>query len=337
MNWKNKTLITLLIILLFATWLGINQDTSNKILSPLIQKLSQSQAPSETGRVYAKYSFDFLSQREYQGSKIKLEREIAKEEKYTSWIFSYLSDSQKITGQVNLPNKTGKLPVIIMLRGYADKEIYFTGLGTRKAAGVLAENGFITLAPDFLGFGGSDSETTDVLLNRFKRPITILNLIASLKSLNQVDLDNVFFWAHSNGGQIALSVLEIKEFNYPTTLWAPVTRGFPECILDYIDQENTTPESEKVLSAVANFETTYDSKLYSTTNYYQKINAPLQIHQGGADPWVPVEWQQDLTKNLKDLGKKVDYYYYPKADHNLQPNWDTVTERDLDFFKSFLD
>ncbi|MBL7078061.1 dienelactone hydrolase family protein [Candidatus Shapirobacteria bacterium] len=308
----------------------------SKIISPLVKRFSGSQNTLNPERVYAEYSFDSLSQKKYEGSQIKLEREILKEEKYTSWVFSYLSDGQKVTGQLNLPKKTGKSPVVIMLRGYADKEIYFTGLGTRKAAGVLAENGFITFAPDFLGFGGSDSETTDVLLNRFKRPVTVLNLIASLNNFPQADLNHVFLWAHSNGGQIALSVLEISGFNYPATLWAPVTLGFPECVLDYIDQENLTPEAQKVLSAVNDFETTYDPKIFSTDNYYQKINAPIQIHQGGADPWVPAEWQEDLIKELNKLKKEVTYYYYPQADHNLEPSWDTVVQKDLEFFNRFL-
>ncbi len=307
----------------------------NKILSPLVEKFSQSDSQPE--RIYAQYSFEALSQKEYQGSKITQERQISKQDKYASWIFSYLSDNQKVTGQLNLPSKKGKLPVVIMLRGYAEKEGYYTGSGTKKAAGFFAENGFITLAPDFLGYGGSDLETPDILLNRFKRPITILNLIASLKNLDQANLDQVFIWAHSNGGQIALSILGIGEFNYPTALWAPVTTGFPNCILHYIDKDDLSPESEKVLQAVANFETTYDPKLYSTTNYYNKIQAPIQLHQGGADPWIPVEWQQELVKNLKSLGKEINYHYYPKADHNLKPNWDTAIERDLQFFKSNLE
>src|SRR4030043_219471 len=94
-------------------------------------------------------------------------------------------NGQKVTGMANLPKRQGKLPVIVMLRGYADDEIYFTGLGTRKSAGVFAENGFLTLAPDFLGFGGSETCSADILEARFERPVTVLNLLASIKNLPQ--------------------------------------------------------------------------------------------------------------------------------------------------------
>jgi len=40
-------------------------------------------------------------------------------------------------------------------------------MGTEKMADFLAKNGFLTLAPDFLGYGGSDSAFPDMLLTRF--------------------------------------------------------------------------------------------------------------------------------------------------------------------------
>ncbi len=319
-------------ILLVALGLGAflwSSESENKILSPLIS-LRQEQAKQRT---FDQYSFENLARREYRGSKINLEKQISQEEKYTSWLFSYQSDGKKVTGMANLPVGDGPFPVIIMLRGYADKEIYFTGLGTRKAAGVFAENGFLTLAPDFLGFGGSDWESADILEARFERPITVLNLIASIKNIPQAKSEQIFLLGHSNGGQIALSVLEISGKNYPTTLWAPVTESFPESIVGYINKENLTPESEKVLEAVENFKKDYDPRLYSITNFWKKINAPLQIHQGGADEWVPKEWQEKAVGELKKLNKKIDYYFYPSSDHNLKQDWDEAVKRDVVFFK----
>jgi hypothetical protein len=32
----------------------------------------------------------------------------------------------------------------------------------------------------------------------------------------------------------------------------------------------------------------------------------------------------------------ISYYKYPGADHNLQPSWDTVVERDIDFYTKHL-
>lgn len=234
----------------------------------------------------------------------------------------------------NIPHSKGKHPVIIMLRGYADKEIYFTGLGTRKAAGVFAQNGFLTLAPDFLGFGDSDSESADILEARFTRPVTVLNLIASVATLPQADPTQIFLWGHSNGGQIALSVLEISGKPYPTTLWAPVTTPFPQSILQYLDLDNLTPESKKVVQALEDFTATHSPEEFSITNplFLEKITAPLQLHQGERDPLIDARQQREFVAQLKKMGKKIIAYFYPQADHNLKPNWDEVVKKDIIFF-----
>jgi len=226
-----------------------------------------------------------------------------------------------------------------MLRGYADDEIYFTGLGTRKSAGVFAENGFITLAPDFLGFGGSDTSSADILEARFERPITVLNLLASMKSLPEADVEKVFMWGHSNGGQIALSVLEILAKNnlsanwrIPTTLWAPVTKGFPESVLQYMAELDD--QGLKVKKTIDDFTSIYESKYYSIDQYWNDIQTPLQVHQGTADEYIQTEWTDNFVQTLKNLGKSVVYYKYANNDHNLSRDWDLVVSRDLKFFQS---
>jgi dipeptidyl aminopeptidase/acylaminoacyl peptidase len=235
---------------------------------------------------------------------------------------------------LNLPQKQGKMPVIVMLRGYADDQVYFTGLGTRKGAAVFAENGFITLAPDFLGFSGSDTSSADILEARFERPVTILNLLASIKNLPQANTDKIFLWGHSNGGQIALSVLEISQKTMPTTLWAPVTKGFPESVLQYIT--DLDDQGLKVKKAIDDFQNLYDSNYYSIDHYWNDIQATIQVHQGTTDEYIDTEWTDNFVKTLKDLGKNITYYQYPKNDHNLSKDWDTVIQRDLQFFKKFL-
>ncbi|KKR51142.1 MAG: hypothetical protein UT84_C0002G0003 [Candidatus Curtissbacteria bacterium GW2011_GWA1_40_16] len=85
---------------------------------------------------------------------------------------------------------------------------------------------------------------------------------------------------------------------------------------------------------VADFEKDYDSELYSLTNYLDKINAPIQIHQGGGDEAVPIKWSDDLVKVLKDKGKDVSYFTYAGDDHNFaKGSWQTVVNRNIEFYK----
>lgn len=347
-----KILLTITALLLLATgfYLLAKKENSKQTISPL----GKNQPQKEIGPL-EKYSFEKLKERTFAGSEIKLEKIIKEQEGlasptsrngqgeptggYTSWLFSYLSDGKKVTGMLNLPITPGSktMPVIIMLRGYVDDQIYFTGLGTRNTAGKFAQNGFITLAPDFLGFGRSDSPPADILETRFTRPITVLNLIASIKTLSMADPEKIFLWGHSNGGQIALSVLEISETNYPTTLWAPVTEKFPESILNYMDDyEKMDDLGKEVYDRIKKFEKKYDVSKFCANSHLGDIVAPIQVHQGGADTLVPQQWSDDFTNQMQGLGKEVNYFTYPKSDHNLKQDWGKVIKKDLEFFQELL-
>ena len=172
----------------------------------------------------------------------------------------------------------------------------------------------------------------NIIEDRFWRPIEILQLIASLKNLSQANPDKISIWGHSNGGQIALSVLEISGKNYSTTLWAPVSKPFPFSILYYTDEADDFGKALR--KVVAGFEALYDSDEFSIHNYYDWINAPVQIHQGTGDEAVPLKWSQDLAKALKDKDKDVQLFVYPGADHNLLGAWDTAVQRDILWFNT---
>jgi len=281
-----------------------------------------------------KYGFGVLQQQIFVGSEITKIKILKDQPEFTSWYFSYEAASlgKKITGMYNLPSgRPGKLPVIVMIRGYVDDNIYYTGIGTEHAADFFAKNGSITLAPDFLNFGGSDQDAENILEARFTKPVEVLELLASIKNIPEADPEKVFLWGHSNGGQIALSVLEISKKNYPTVLWAPVSKGFPESVLTYLGELDD--QGKMVVEAIDNFKLDYDPKNYSIDDYWADIQAPIQLEQGGADPLVPQEWSDDLARTLRGLGKKVTYYTYPRNDHNLSKDWNTVVQRDLEFFK----
>jgi len=291
-----------------------------------------------------KYTFVNPAAKELSLGEIVLEEIIVEEEKYTSYLFSYQTEGKKVTGMLNLPKKStlspacpatggGKLPAVIMLRGYADDSIYFTGLGTRKAAGELAKAGFITFAPDFLGFGGSDTPSVDILEARFQRPLTVLSLLKAVETFPSVDPENLFLWGHSNGGQIALSVLEITQKNIPTVLWSPVTKGFPECVLYYMGELDD--QGMKVKKAIDQFVEDYQGEDFSVDSHYDLINTSIQVHQGLRDPLIPLEWTQDFLEQMKNLNREVEYFRYPKADHNLVPDWDQAINRTINFFKRF--
>lgn len=331
---KKLLSIFFIIIAAFAAGWWVNSFyqsglATTSLISPVILK------PLE------KYTIENLAQAEVKKGNIVLDEILEENEDFSSYLFSFEFDPtlqekeiKKVTGQLNLPADKGSFPVVIMLRGYVDQEIYETGIGTRKATSVLAKNGFITIAPDFLGYGGSDKEAKNIFETRFQTYTTVLSILESLHSIKEWDRENIFLWGHSNGGQIALVILEITGKDYPTTLWAPVTKPFPYSILYYTDEAED--KGKYIRRELAKFENLYNADSFSVDEYFEKIKAPLQIHQGTADEAVPVVWSNGFVKKLEKLDIDITYYKYIGANHNMVPSWNTVVSRDLSFFKGYI-
>ncbi len=291
-------------------------------------------------RLLDKYTYDALSKRDFTPSQISIGKTIKNDPTFTSSLFYYLVDGKKVSGVINAPKKPGSYPAIVMFRGYVDKDKYTPGTGTEHAGEIFARNGLITLAPDFLGYGESDLASNDSIEDRFQTYTTGVILLTSLKNLNEVlppgisaDITKVGVWGHSNGGQIAISVLEISGRNYPTVLWAPVSKPFPYSVLYYTDEFED--HGRALRAAIANFEKDYDSELYSPTNYLARINATIQLNQGTDDEEVPLKWSSQFYDDLKKLNKDVTYFTYTGQDHNFDnPQlWLLAVNRGLAFYK----
>lgn len=302
----------------------------------------------------AKYTFESLKKKKFLSLPITLGNIVDENESIISQMFYFNlretivgeSKYRKISGLINVPKAQGTYPIIVMMRGFVPKEIYSTGIGTQRAGEFFARNGFITISSDFLGYGNSDNPSKDSIEERFQTYTTALNLFSSLENLNvelaasysgkiKADSSKVGIWGHSNGGHIALSVLEITGKNYPTVLWAPVSKPFPYSIFFFMDEFDD--HGKALRKVVADFEADYDIELYSPSNFYSWLNAPIQIHQGTSDEAVPLRWSENLVEDLEKLGKDVEYFVYPGADHNLLPDgWSIAVQRSLDFYKKKL-
>ncbi len=299
-----------------------------------------------------KYTFDALSKTNFESSKIVLGDVVENNADFTSRIFFFevgdllpnsmdLGQVRRVSGLINIPEGEGSFPIIVMFRGYVDKEVYTTGAGTQRVGEVLASNGFITIAADFLGYGQSDGSSENEMEERFQTYTTAVTLLKSLGNLNgtfesegvdaKADSNRVGIWGHSNGGQIAISVLEITEDEIPTVLWAPVSKPFPYSILFYTDEFDD--RGKYLRRVIAQFEEDYDADDYSIEKFFKRINAPIQIHQGSADNSVPQKWSDEFVKQLEKLDKEVEYFIYPQADHNLLPSgWSQAVERNIEFY-----
>lgn len=319
-----------LVGILFFGWQFFNKSNSG-FLNPFVSEKKE----AVVEKPLLKYSFVNIKNRGGKPSKIKLEKILRKNNGFTSFLFSYLSNDRKVTGLLHLPDGEAKKPIIVMLRGYVDINEYQTGIGTRPAGEYYAKEGFITIAPDYLGYGGSDMPPQgNIWEERFLRHVAVQDLFASLPTLPNADTDHIFLWGHSNGGMESLAALEISGKDYPTVLWAPVSAYFPYDVLYYLNEAED--KGKALRKELANFEKDYDVDNYSIATHMDWIKAPVQLHQGSSDPYIPLSWSDELASVLKENANKVNYFVYPGTDHNMRPSWDTIVKRDVEFFKSYL-
>lgn len=338
---KKIVFITALIMLAaFLFFLTQNRPS----LNPLIK-------PAPKPKPFLSYNFDNLQKTKFPVNQITVGSKISETKNSLSQMFYFEVPKtpnskimQKVSGLINIPKQPGTYPVIIMFRGFVPKEIYQPGIGTEPSAKIFAQNGFITIAPDFLGYGDSSKASDNGFEDRFQTYTTALTLLSSIQTLNsgleasysgqiKADGTKVGIWAHSNGGQIALSTLAISGITFPTVLWAPVSKSFPYSILYYTDESDD--QGKALRKALANFEESYDTDQFSPSNFYQWIKAPIEIHQGTADVEVPLWWSDDLVKILKKDSVDVTYITHPGADHNLLPfGWSDAVSESIVYFNS---
>lgn len=331
-NMKQWVIIGICVFLIgvAAFFLRQGHRDTGSFLSPLSANVEK---PLE------KYSIPRLSERTFTPAPIVFDTPVATTSGYTAYTFHFDVDGKKVTGLAHVPHgwetENRTYPVIVQLRGYVDIQIYAPGVGTAHSAEVFSTNGFISLAPDFLGYGGSDPSPANSIEDRFWTYTTVLQLLASIGTVPHADVPHVGLWGHSNGGQIALTVLTIlADRGIPTVLWAPVSKPFPYNILYYTDEFDD--HGKALRKAVADFEKDYDADQFSLTSYLDRINAPMQFHQGGSDESVPIRWTDDFVALLKKKGKDVRYFIYSGMDHNMSPtsDWNTIMDRDIRFFRT---
>ena len=260
----------------------------------------------EPERPLLRYTFEQLRSTEVAPTAVSLSADdISSDEGVRTFIYSSTPLERKMTGVVNLPaTVTASTSAIIMLRGYVPPNQYAPGVGTKNAARVLAQAGFVTIAPDFFGYGDSEAEPKDEWQARFEKPLTVISLLKGLRTTGFTLPDGTGFtpksiglWGHSNGGQIALSSLAILQEPIPTALWAPVTAPFPYSILYFSDEE--ADEGKQSRKWISLFDNLYDAQPFSFTNYLDGLRGPVQLQQGTNDDAVLKWWSDEFVQKLK--------------------------------------
>jgi len=239
----------------------------------------------------------------------------------------YLSDGLKVVGFIWRPKDMGskKLPLIIFNRG-GNRE--FAKLTPGHGIQQFALEGFVVIASQYRGndggegleeFGGADVHD-------------VLNLVPLAESLGYVDMKNIFMLGWSRGGMMAFLALKNN-----IAVNAVAVGGCPT---------NMVSESKKRPGSVANifrplipgYDTHAEESLRERSSIFwsERINVPVLIMHGGADPRVAPSEALFLAQKLQEQGKTYELVVYAGDDHAISMNKTDSNRRIVEWFRKYM-
>ncbi len=291
--------------------------------------------PSPTPDPYAEYTVSGLAARDYGGGTLQIEETLAVTAAFTRTLVTFPSDGLTIYGFMNVPQGEGPFPVVLVLHGYIDPEVYNTLAYTTRYADSLARAGYLAIHPNLRGYPPSDDGP-----DRFRvgKASDVLNLVAIVREqggapgpLAQADPGRIGVWGHSMGGGIALRVITVDPGVEAAVLYGSMSGDEAqnyEAVLEWSDGEHGEEELETPEEALERI---------SPINYLDRIEAAVSIHHSDADPVVPPEWSTDLCRRLQALGKTVECFSYAGLPHTVRGEGDLLfRQRTAGFFDRHL-
>jgi dipeptidyl aminopeptidase/acylaminoacyl peptidase len=275
-----------------------------------------------------------LRERTYAAGDIQVTHTITETDSFVKYLIRYPSDDLTITGMMNVPKGEGPFPVVILNHGYIPPSRFWSGADTWRAADHLAASGYLTISPDFRGWGGSDSGDN---FFRTGLVIDVLNLISSLPSLPQAQSDQVGMWGHSMGGGVTTKAISIDPRIKAAVLYAPVSADDTDVMRRW-GRGRGGGGDESLLRVYR--EASADQKflrLTSPIHHFNLVRTPVQIHQGTADTTTPPRWAEAIRDALQAAEKEVEYFDYPRQGHAFQgESWNLFMQRVTEFFDRTL-
>ena len=303
------------------------------------------------------YTIAGLRERDFPGGEIQIGARIAFNDQFSTFLISYPSEGLTITGVLNIPAGEGPFPVIVMNHGFYPRSEYTSGDGSQRAAEYLTQRGYITVSSDYRTWGGSDFG-----FSFFHTGLVadMMNLLASLDSIPQVDVSRIGMWGHSMGGGITTKILTLESPVRAAVLYAPnsaddadlIARWGYGCIgdiaagelLDTCNSADVIPESLPA-EVIAAYEVAAQSpeRMREIAPYYHldSVNVPVQIHIGSADGdyigSTPPEWSYKLNQALLDWNKNVQLFVYQNQRHSFTGDaWILFMDRAVEFYDENL-
>ena len=239
----------------------------------------------------------------------------------------YMSDGLEISAFLYKPVHTNgrRLPVVIINRGGSRDLGAWDPWGFTRSAYEYGNAGFVVLASQYRGGGGSQGEDefggADV--------DDVLNLITAAKSLNYADSGNIFMAGASRGGMMTCLAIRRK---------APIRAAFiVSGMFDLEENARDRPEMKRNFQQMIPGFREHEAERYrdrSAVYWAQEITVPVLILHGTADWRVDVSQALAFAQELQRQKKTYELMIFPNDSHGVPVYRRPSTS--IEWFKKFM-
>src|SRR6266545_394549 len=268
-----------------------------------------SRTPSPEPRAPA-YYIESLRAREPVAGRIEIGELTASGGGYIKHHVTWTSGGQPMTGTISLPTGAGPHPVVIVNHEHIPPERYWIGQDSGIFGDPMAAHGFITIAPNYVGYNGSGPGDAALLPNQ-RIAATVMDLISSLGSLPQADPSRVAVVGHSQGGGVSQILMVVDPRIRAVVLHAPVSSS---------EVENAMRRHARSGSWTELGDPAQNAEAYthvSPRSYFAAWQPPVLLVQGTADHTIPAEHTQATYDALQRSGATARLVWIQGADHDL--------------------
>ncbi len=250
----------------------------------------------------------------YPGSEITIVEELDKGSNYRRYYAYYLSEGLKIYALLTIPNgdpPEGGWPAIVFNHGYIPPDVYRTTERYIAYVDEIAKAGYVVFRIDYRGHDASEGEATGAYGNPGYQ-IDVLNAVASIKQLPDVNPDKIGMWGHSMGGYLTLRTMVISKDVKVGVIWAGVVASYTDLLYNWrrTGAFTPSPSSRGVgwrTAWIEAYGTPEQNPVFwdsvSATSYLADLSGPLELHHGTADEDVPLEFSIRLAEQARNAGK----------------------------------
>lgn len=279
---------------------------------------------------------------------------------FSAYLVSYKSAGLKVHAMVAVPRSEkppNGFPVVVANHGHhPDPPKYgITADGTDSRPGdyyraipaLFAAHGFLVVMPDYRGHSNSEGfKFTDGMLESAYYTEDVATLLTGLADIENADLDNVFMWGHSMGGEVTLRTLLVTDIVRGATIWSTVGGDIWDQSYYYSRYENNqAPDGSNVPKTtiddlredIAALDSDFDPADVEPLSHLRHLQTPIIIHHSVDDRGAPYESSERLAKELYLRSLPYEFYSYPGSDHLFNEElMQQAATRDAAFFRSLI-